>query len=195
MRQVRAPLSEQVKAALAKGLATLVSDRGTPILPVVSPDTFVIVKCVIAVLVATGTGVGISITAGLAQSQASLEKLTRHHRTASPPWVSRNGSTDSFSCHTRSSREVSWTTKDYISAHIVVKESGRYNFEGCRIPIPTAIRYDRVEAVLGSDATSKERRVLNLLKYGMPINCKPSFGVLKIQFFQLLVIRRLSKTT
>ena len=63
----------------------------------------------------------------------------------------------------------------------MVKESGRYNFEGCRIPIPTAIRYDRIEAALGSDATSKERRVLNLLKYGMPINCKPSFGVLKTQ--------------
>ena len=63
----------------------------------------------------------------------------------------------------------------------MVKESGRYNFEGCRIPIPTAIRYDRIEAALGSDATPKERRVLNLLKYGMPVNCKPSFGVFKTQ--------------
>ena len=66
-------------------------------------------------------------------------------------------------------------------AHNMVKASGRYNFEGCRIPIPSAIRCDRIEAALGSDATSKERRVLNLLKYGMPINCKPSFGVLKTQ--------------
>ena len=63
----------------------------------------------------------------------------------------------------------------------MVKESGRFNFEGCRIPIPTAIRYDRIEAALGSEATPKERRVLTLLEYGMPINCKPSFGVCKPQ--------------
>ena len=66
-------------------------------------------------------------------------------------------------------------------AHNMVKASGRYNFEGCRIPIPSAIRCDRIEAALGSDATSKERRVLDLLKYGMPINCKPGFGVSKPQ--------------
>ena len=63
----------------------------------------------------------------------------------------------------------------------MVRESGRFNFEGCRIPIPTAIRYDRIEAALGSEATRKERRVLSLLEFGMPLNCKTSFGVCKPQ--------------
>ena len=63
----------------------------------------------------------------------------------------------------------------------MVRESGKFNFEGCRIPIPTAIRYDRIEAALGSEATPKERRVLSLLEYGMPLNCKPEFGVSKPQ--------------
>ena len=43
----------------------------------------------------------------------------------------------------------------------MVKESGKYNFEGCRIPIPTAIRYNRIETGLGREATPKERRVLS----------------------------------
>ena len=153
MRQVRA-ITEQVKAALTKGMATLVSGRGTPIHPVVRPYTFPIVKCGTAVLVLMGTSVDISIAAGHAQRQASMERLTRHRHTTSPPWVSRRGSTNSFSCHSRSGREVSWTTEDYISAHIMVKVSGRYYFEGCRIPIPTAIRCARIEAALESDATS-----------------------------------------
>ena len=63
----------------------------------------------------------------------------------------------------------------------MVKESGKFNFEGCRIPIPTAIRYDRIEADLGSEATPKECRVLSLLEFGMPLNCKPEFGVSKPQ--------------
>ena len=104
-------------------------------------------------------------------------KCTRRHHTR----VSSRGSTNSLSCHSSSSREVSWTTEDYVRAHNRVKESGRFNFEGCRIPIPTAIRYDRIEAALGSEATPKERRVLSLLEYGMPINCKSSFGVRKRQ--------------
>ena len=84
-----------------------------------------------------------------------------------------------------------------MSAHNMVKESGRYNFEGCRIPIPSAIRCDRIEAALGSDATPKECRVLDLLKYGMPINCKPGFGVIKPQknHFSALSHKRLSKNT
>ena len=77
--------------------------------------------------------------------------------------------------------EVSWNTEDFIRVHKLIKDSGKYNFEGCKIPIPTAIRYDRLEAALGGDATPKERRVLSLLKFGMPINCKPNFGILKQQ--------------
>ena len=99
MRLVRA-LSEQVKAASIKDMATLVSGRGIPILPVVRTYIFPIAKCGTAVHVATGTGVDISIAAGLAQRQASMEKLTRHRHTECPPRVSRRGSTNSFSCHT-----------------------------------------------------------------------------------------------
>ena len=63
----------------------------------------------------------------------------------------------------------------------MVRDSGKFNFEGCRIPIPTTIRYDRIEAALGSEATPKECRVLSLLEYGMPLNCKPEFVVSKPQ--------------
>ena len=63
----------------------------------------------------------------------------------------------------------------------MVKNSGKYNFEGCRIPVPTAIRYDRIREALGETATPKDLRVLSLLKYGMPIDCKASYGVRKPQ--------------
>ena len=62
-----------------------------------------------------------------------------------------------------------------------MRESGKYNFQGCRIPIPTSIRYDRIEAALGSDITFKEQRILDLIKYGMPLNCNKQFGVRKPQ--------------
>ena len=74
-----------------------------------------------------------------------------------------------------------WSTADFIEAHITVKESGKFNFEGCRIPIPTAIRYDRIEEALGGDIPPKELRVLDLLKYGMPIDCNPKYGIGKKQ--------------
>ena len=90
--------------------------------------------------------------------------------------IRRFSISSSLPCH------ISWNTEDFIKAHFAVKESGRFNFEVCKIPIPTKIRYDRMEAVLGlSSATNKEKQVLLLLKYGMPINCKPSFGVQKMQ--------------
>ena len=106
---------------------------------------------------------------------------TRHRLTATPRGPSRRGSVSSLSDHPFSSREVSWTTEDYIRAHNMVKASGKFNFEGCRIPIPTAIRYDRIEAALGSEVTPKERRVLSLLEFGMPISCKQNYGVSKPQ--------------
>ena len=79
------------------------------------------------------------------------------------------------------SRYSSWGTQDFISAHNLVVESGKYNFEGCKIPVPTAIRYDRIREALGDSATPKEQRVLCLLKYGMPIDCNVNFGVRKPQ--------------
>ena len=76
---------------------------------------------------------------------------------------------------------VRWSLEDFIKAHKVVVESGRFNFEGCRIPIPTSIRYDRIEEALGSNVSPKERRVLDLLKFGMPLDCNPNYGICKIQ--------------
>ena len=76
---------------------------------------------------------------------------------------------------------VNWTTEDFLQAHQLVRESGKFNFEGCRIPIPTSIRYDRIKEALGDNATPKEKRVLSLLEYGMPIDCKRSYGITKFQ--------------
>ena len=76
---------------------------------------------------------------------------------------------------------VNWTTENFLQAHQLVRESGKFNFEGCRIPIPTSIRYDRIKEALGDKATPKEKRVLCLLEYGMPIDCKRSHGISKIQ--------------
>ena len=58
--------------------------------------------------------------------------------------------------------------------------SGKFNFEGCKIPLPTSIRYDRLEQALGDVISLKERRMLSLLRYGMPLGCDPSFGVRKM---------------
>ena len=77
--------------------------------------------------------------------------------------------------------DKNWSTENYIKAHEMVRESGRHNFEGCRIPLPTKIRYDRIKDALGANATPKEERMLSLLEFGMPIDCKPGFGVNKVQ--------------
>ena len=76
------------------------------------------------------------------------------------------------------SRGKSWTTEDFIKAHKEVKASGMYNFQGCRIPVPTLIRHDRIREALGKDISLKEER---MLCFGMPIGCKDNFGVQKRQ--------------
>ena len=76
---------------------------------------------------------------------------------------------------------TSWSNEDFINAHRLVRQSGAYNFEGCRISVPTAIRYDRMREALGDRATAKEIRILNLLEFGMPVDCKAGFGVTKLQ--------------
>lgn len=73
-----------------------------------------------------------------------------------------------------------WATEDYIEAHKLVRQSGMHNFEHCRIPVPTGIKVDRIRAALGDKITPKESRVLELLEFGMPINCEASYGVKKI---------------
>ena len=76
---------------------------------------------------------------------------------------------------------ISWSTQDFLQAHSKVASSKKHNFEGCRIPIPTDIRYDRLQEALGEHISSKEERVLQLLKYGMPIDCQEEYGVQKQQ--------------
>ena len=69
-------------------------------------------------------------------------------------------SSSSRSSLSSSGEGISWTTSDFIRAHEIVKESKKYNFEGCKIPIPTAIRYDWIEAALGSEVSAQEIIVL-----------------------------------
>ena len=74
-----------------------------------------------------------------------------------------------------------WSTQNFIEAHRSVIRSGKHNFEGARIPIPTSIRYDRLRDLLGVGITAKETRTLELLEFGMPLDCNPSFGCRKQQ--------------
>ena len=90
-------------------------------------------------------------------------------------------SSSSPSCLSNSGEGISWNTDDFIRAHKAVKESKKFNFVGCKIPIPTTIKYDWLEASLGNEVSPKETRVLNLIKYGMPVNCKENFGINKLQ--------------
>ena len=91
--------------------------------------------------------------------------------------VGRAGSISPIKCD----RRVKWSTEEYIAAHREVVRSGLHNFQGCKIPIPTKIRFDRMRAALGNEVTSKELKMLDLLKYGMPLNCKPGYGISKPQ--------------
>ena len=76
---------------------------------------------------------------------------------------------------------IRWSTEDFVKAHLAVASSGKYNFEGCRIPIPTPIRYDRLRIALGATVSPKELRTLDLLEFGMPIGCNSMYGVKKHQ--------------
>lgn len=74
-----------------------------------------------------------------------------------------------------------WTTEDFLVAHRKVVSSGVHNFEFCKIPIPTSIRFDRLRTALGNQATNKEKKILQLLEFGFPIDCKSEYGVTKPQ--------------
>ncbi|CAL4155283.1 unnamed protein product, partial [Meganyctiphanes norvegica] len=91
------------------------------------------------------------------------------------------GSSGKSSLLSASGQGVCWSTEDFLEAHREVSGSGKYNFEGCRIPIPTLVRHDRLREALGSDIDPREERVLSLLEFGMPIDCKSSFGIKKRQ--------------
>ena len=75
---------------------------------------------------------------------------------------------------------MKWSTTDFIEAHKKVVSSGVYNFLGCKIPIPTLIRYDRLREALGEDLTVKEQRTLECLEFGMPLDCSFGSGVSKL---------------
>ena len=63
----------------------------------------------------------------------------------------------------------------------MIKDSGVPNYKGCRIQIPTAIRYDRLRLALADEITTKNALMLDLLEFGMPLGCKAGFGVQKPQ--------------
>ena len=124
-----------------------------------------------------GTGAGESMYAGHAMRREKLEKSTSPHPVTVPPEPSRTTSSPSTEFY----GGVEWSTEDFLTAHNSVVSSGRFNYEGCMIPIPTSIRYDRLEEALGNSITPKESKFIKLLKFGMPIGCKPGFGVSKIK--------------
>ena len=96
--------------------------------------------------------------------------------------IPSEGSIDgSFSVLSSGSWGVRWSTDDFINTHKLVRESGKFNFECCRIPIPTAIRHDRLRTALGVGISPAEQRILSLLEFGMPIDCKPGYGIKKPQ--------------
>ena len=84
-------------------------------------------------------------------------------------------------CSSSANGGLKWQVTDFLRAHELVSLSGLYNYECFKITVPTAIRHDRLRAALGDKATAKEVRVLNLLEYGMPINCDSKFGIKKPQ--------------
>ena len=124
----------------------------------------------------TGPSANGGMFVGPVQRQVSPERTTNPSTVATR--VSKVRSRASFDPvnlpHFRGN--VKWSTADYIAAHNTIKDSGKYNFEGARIPIPTSIRYDRLRESLGDNITPKELRTLELLEFGMPVGCNPNFG-------------------
>ena len=137
------------------------------------------------ILVHAGTGrdAESGMFVGRVQRQASLGSRTRRHHTPAPRVTSKVNRVPSASasCHSGENWGVCWETKDFIKAHKLVLASGKFNFQGCRIPVPTLIRHDRIRAALGDKASLKELRVLELLEFGMPFDCRPSFGIISRQ--------------
>ena len=88
-----------------------------------------------------------------------------------------SSSRSSLSCQLAPLGVKAWSTSDFIEAHHLVVKSGRHNFLGCKIPLPTLIRHDRIREALGQYASPKELLTLSLLEFGMPINCRAGFGV------------------
>ena len=129
----------------------------------------------------TATGVGGSMFVGLASSQGKQGRDINPPHMATPPEANQMISGPSDSSESRFNGDIKWSTEDFVEAHNKVVSSRKFNHESCMIPIPTSIRYDRLEQALGPNITPKEQLFIKLLKFGMPINCKYGFGVSKLK--------------
>ena len=113
------------------------------------------------------------------EKQGNWENPTNHQAPIAPGQskaaMSSKVSQSAFKGHAK------WSTKDHIIAYKRVSGSGLYNFQGCKIPIPTSIRYDKLKDALGEGASPKEHKILKLLEFGFPLGCKPGYGVTKPQ--------------
>ena len=56
---------------------------------------------------------------------------------------------------------IKWEVNDFIDAHKSIKSSGCYNYQHCKIPIPTSIRYDRLREELGENISPRDERMLS----------------------------------
>ena len=54
-----------------------------------------------------------------------------------------------------------------VQANKAVRISGKQNFAGCRIPVPSSLNFEYLEKEL---ADYKDRAIIQLLRYGCPIN-------------------------
>ena len=81
---------------------------------------------------------------GLVQPEGSWAKPTRHPPMSLPERIPSRGSSEG-SVHNGLSQpsfggNVYWSTQDFIEAHDLIRSSGKSNFQGCRIQVPTSIR-------------------------------------------------------
>ena len=91
------------------------------------------------------------------------------------------GSSDKILQQIPTPSRVIWDVNDHIAAHKAIRASGGFNYEICRIPVPTSIRYDRLRLALGDDISPKERKVLELIEFGFPLSADSAFGVRRPQ--------------
>ncbi|CAL4257486.1 unnamed protein product, partial [Meganyctiphanes norvegica] len=89
----------------------------------------------------SGTSVGLALKQADQVSSTKLLRMGHLVPVRDSHRVISVGSSSEVTVRAPSSHGIRWTTEDFIKAHKEVRRSGRYNFEGCRIPIPTSIRY------------------------------------------------------
>ena len=57
----------------------------------------------------------------------------------------------------------------YIKAHKIIKRSGKYNFQHCKIPVPIKWNLDHLDNLLSN---YEDRDIVQLLRFGWPIELK-----------------------